>query len=189
MRIHALLDGTTPLAALAQNAGVGVAEAAIVVHALELAALAERRLAAARGSILVLEDDPDSARVFQRVLGSDGTGYQLKVVRDRVGAQLLLRRGRFDVVMIALDNPEQEPFYRACRASAPAGTWFVGIMRLDAGSSLARVDALGLDGVLSRPLAEADVLATVQHLLAPRGEGHRNGNAAAQNGAKSQLKQ
>jgi CheY-like chemotaxis protein len=188
MRIHALLDGTTPLAALAQNAGVDVAEAAIVVRGLELAAQAERRLAAARGSILVLEDDPDSARVFQRVLGSEGTGYQLKVVRDRVGAQLLLRRGRFDVVMMALDHPEQEPFYRACRVSAPAGTWFVGIMRLDAGSSLARVDALGLDGVLSRPVAEADVLATVQHLLAPRGEEKSNGHAAAQNGAKTQLK-
>jgi CheY-like chemotaxis protein len=188
MRIHALLDGTNPLAAVAQRAGVDVAEAAVVVHGLELAAQVERRQVAARGSILVLEDDPETARVFQHVLGAEGTGYQLKVVRDRVGAQLLLRRGKFDVVMLALDNAEQEPFYRTCRALAPPGTWFVGIMRLDAGCPLARVDALGLDGVLSRPVTEADLLATVQHLLAPHTEEKTNGHAASHNGAEAQLK-
>jgi CheY-like chemotaxis protein len=188
MRIHALLDGKADLEAVARTAGVDVAEAAVVVHGLELAAQVERRQAATRGSILVLEDDAEAARVFQRVLGSEGSGYQLKMVRDRVGAQLLLRRGKFDLVMMALDNAEQEPFYRLCRAQAPSGTWFVGIMRLDAGCPLSRVDALGLDGVLNRPVAEADVLATVQHLLAPHIDGKSNGHTASHNNTLVQTK-
>ncbi|HEV3120420.1 MAG TPA: response regulator [Isosphaeraceae bacterium] len=165
VRMHALLDGTNTLAAVAQGAGIDLAEAALVARGLELAGLLERRQGAAHGSILVLEDDPESARLMQRVLGPEGTGYELKVVRDRVGAQLLLRRGKYDVVMMALDQAEQEPFYRACRTQAPAGTKFVGILRLDAGCPLARVDALGLDGVLHRPVAEADLLATIKHLM------------------------
>jgi CheY-like chemotaxis protein len=165
MRLHALLDGTNSLAAVAQGAGMDLMEAAIVAHGLELAGQAERRQALAQGSILVLEDDAESARLIQRVLGPDGAGYQLKVVRDRVGAQLLLRRGKFDIVMMALDHADHEPFYRSSRASAPNGTRFVGILRLDAGCPLARIDALGLDGVLHRPVSEADLLATVKHLL------------------------
>jgi DNA-binding response OmpR family regulator len=184
MRIHVLLDGTNDLSAVAQSSGVDVAEAAVVAHGLELAGLVERRLAPAQGSILVLENDAESARLIQRVLGAPATGYQVKVVRDRVGAQLLLRHGKFDLIMLALDNPEQEPFYRSCRAKVSATTWFVGILRLDAGCPLARIDALGLDGVLHRPVAEVDLLATVNHLLGgeSRGVSRRHAGSSGPNG-------
>ena len=89
--------------------------------------------------------------LLQAALGPDGLGCQLKLVRDRVGAQLLLRRQRFDLVLIALDRPDQEAFLRACREHCPESTRFVGIVGLEDEEELARLDALGLDGILHRP--------------------------------------
>jgi CheY-like chemotaxis protein len=168
LRIHALLDGTQELGSLAETAGVALSELAVVARGLELAGHTERRRGLANGSILVLEDDTESARLIQRVLGAEGAGHPLKVVRDRVGAQLLLRRSKFDLVMLDLETAENEAFYRTCRSAAPKSTRFVGIMGLEDEGQLARLDAMGLDGVLHRPVAEADLKATVDHLLAVR---------------------
>src|SRR5262249_8911145 len=107
-------------------------------------------------------------RILQAALGPEGLGCGLKVVRDRVGAQLLLRRNPFDLVITAMDRPEQEAFFRSCRPQLPATTQFVAIAGIDGEESLARLDAVGLDGVLHRPLVEADIKATVKPLLAAR---------------------
>ena len=69
--------------------------------------------------------------------------------------------------MLALESTEQVAFYRSCRAQAPAHTKFVRILRVEDGG-LARVDAMNLDGVVHRPVADADLKATVSHLLAAR---------------------
>jgi CheY-like chemotaxis protein len=168
MKIHALLDGTLHLAAVAERAGVDLATAADVVRGLELIGLVERRSPEAGGSVLVLEDDPEAVRVIQSALGPEGEGCQLKVVRDRIGAQLLLRRNGFDLVLMALDRPEQEVFFRSCKEQCPATTRFVGIVTLDDEGELARLDAAGLDGILHRPLVSADLRTTAKHLLGAR---------------------
>ena len=64
-------------------------------------------------SILALDDDPETVRLLQRALGPEGTNHQIKVVRDRVAAQLLLRRQVFDLIILALDRPDQEAFFQA----------------------------------------------------------------------------
>jgi CheY-like chemotaxis protein len=168
LRIHALLDGSKGLTAIAQSVGVELSEAVATARGLELSGHVQRRQGLTSATILVLEDDPESARVIQRVLGADGSGYPLKLVRDRVGAQLLLRRTKFDLVMMGLETAENEAFYRSCRSHAPATTRFVGILGLEDEAQLARLDAMGLDGILHRPVAEADLMATVKHLLAFR---------------------
>ncbi|HEV3164825.1 MAG TPA: response regulator [Isosphaeraceae bacterium] len=164
LRIHALLDGSQDLAGIARGAGLELSEVAIVARGLELAGQAERRQGLASASILVLDEDPESARAIQRVLGAEGAGYPLKVVRDRVGAQLLLRRSKFDLVIMGMETVENEAFYRSCRSHV-ATTRFIGILGLEDAGQLARLDAMGLDGVLHRPVAEADLNATVKHLL------------------------
>ena len=169
MKVHSLFDGTQPLAAIAEAVGLGVADVAGVARGLELTGLVERRTPSSHASILVLEDDPETVRTVQRILGADGDDYGIKVVRDRVGAQLLLRRQPFDLVMMALDRADQEAFYRTAKESSSSSTRFVGILGLDDESQLARLDAMGLDGILHRPVTEADVRATVKHLLFSEG--------------------
>ena len=82
-----------------------------------------------------------------------------------MAVQLLLRRNPSAVVLMAIDHDEQESLYKALKKHAPPSTRFVGIRRLDDEGELVRLDALGLDGVLQRPLAETDLRATVNHLL------------------------
>lgn len=165
IKLLALLDGTHSLAETARQAGLDLADAALCVRGLELAGLVERRAAPAGDSILVLEDDPETAQVVQRVLGPEGINSQLKLVRDRVAAQLLLRRQSFNLMVMALDRPDQEAFFQTCKQQYAASTRFIGIANIEEESELARLDAMGLDGVLHRPVSEADLLATVNHLL------------------------
>ncbi len=168
MKIHALFDGTLDLATVADKAGVSLAVALDVARGLELAGLLEPRSQAAGGSILVIEEDPESVRVLQAALGPDGEQCQLKFVRDKVGAQLLLRRNRFDVVIMALDRPDQEPFFQTCKESAPETTRFVGIVSISDEQELVRLDEMGLDGALHRPLVDPDIRSTIKHLLGSR---------------------
>ncbi len=165
MKIYTLIDGTQNLASIAQTVGLELGEIGAIVRGLELAGLAERRSVQSGASILVVEDDPETVRAVQRALGAEGAGYQLKLIRDRVGAQLLLRRNAFDLVLMAFDQPEQEAFYRAVKEQVPAKTRFVGVLGIQDESELVRLDAIGLDGVLHRPLSETDLIATVEHLL------------------------
>ena len=165
IKIHTLLDGTIDLAAVAQRTGLDLPAVVDVVRGLEHTGLVERRDASATDSILLLEDDAETLRIAQKVLGPEGEGYQLKVVRDRIAAQLLLRRHQYTLVMMALDQTEQEAFYRTVKEQVAASTRFVGIAEVTEEDELARLDAMGIDGILQRPVTEADLRAVVKHLL------------------------
>ena len=178
MKIHATLDGSQDIATIATKLGLGIAEIVDVIRGLELAGLVERRNLAALPSILVLEDDPEAAHLVSRVLGPEGEGYPLQVVRDRVAAQLLMRRGQFSMVMLPIDQREQETFYRSCRERAPAATRFVGVVSLDDAVELRRVDALGLDAIIQRPITETDLRSIVKHLFEQDESPHPTPSAA-----------
>jgi DNA-binding response OmpR family regulator len=165
VRVHTLLDGSEPLTAVGARAGLSATEVAAVALGLELAGQAERRSPVSGASILLMEDDPEVARVAVRVLGADGEGYQVRHVRDRVAAQLLLRRNPFGLVILPIDTADQEAFYHTVREHVPPSTRIVGIVRIEEESQLDRLDALGLDGVLHRPPTEPDLRDTVRQLL------------------------
>jgi CheY-like chemotaxis protein len=165
MKVHTLLDGNLDVAAIAAKVEASVDDVANVVRGLELAGLAERKNTAAGASILVLEEDPEAVRTIRAVLGPEGLGHQLKVVQDRIGAQLLLRRNRFQLVMMGLDRPDQELAFRAFKEHTGPATRFAGISGIDDESELNRLDEIGLDGVLHRPISEADLRTTTKYLL------------------------
>lgn len=165
MKLHASFDSGKTLGEIASEVNLSVADAAAVARGLELIGLVERRLATSNASLLVWEEDPEAIRTFKRVLGSEGGGYHLVFVKDRVGAQLMLRRQRFDLMILALESPEQENFYRAVKSSHHS-TRFVGIVGLQEEQDINRLDSLGIDGILHRPLTDSDLLPTVKHVLA-----------------------
>jgi CheY-like chemotaxis protein len=164
IKVHTLLDGVRNLGEVAHQSGHDLGEVVAVVRGLELAGLVERRAPTDTDSVLVLEDDPETVRLIRHVLG-DGGHYQLKIVNDRIAAQLLLRRQAFHLVLVSMDRPEQEAFFRACKQQRTNGTRYVGILNIQEEAELARLDALGLDGVLHRPVSESDLVATINHLL------------------------
>jgi len=179
VRLYTLLDGVEPLSAAAAKAGLAPAEAGALALGLELAGQVERRgqapapaagddpagpPPAAPANVLLLEDDVEAAGVALRALGPAGEGLHVRHVRDRVAARLLVRRGPFALILLPAEGDEQGAFCRQLRAASPAATRFVG---LAAGGepALDRLEEMGLDGVLHRPLREADVRATVRQLL------------------------
>ena len=166
IRIHTLFDGNESLDSVALRAGVPMADAAAVARGLELIGQVERRGSIDQTSILLLEDDAESVRIAVRALGPEGSGFQIRHVRDRVAAQLLLRRQPFSLVLLPVDTPEQESFYHTFREHAPESTRFIGIVRIDEESQLDRLDGMELDGVIHRPLTESDLKATVRQLVA-----------------------
>jgi CheY-like chemotaxis protein len=168
IKIHTLLDGVRSLGEVANPSGLDVAEVVAVAKGLELAGLVERRAPTGCDPVLVVEDDPETIRVIRQVLGADADRYQLKIVHDRIAAQLLLRRQGFHLVLLALDRAEQEAFFRSCKQNQINGTRYVGILNIQEEAELARLDALGLDGVLHRPVSERDLAATVNYLLQKR---------------------
>ena len=166
IKIHTLLDGTMDLATIAERSGQELIAVIDTVCGLERTGLVERRAPVSSDAILLLEDEPETARLAQRVLGPEGEGYQLKVVRDRIAAQLLLRRHQYALVLLSLDHKEHEAFFQSVKQQAPASTRFVGIVGIEDESELNRLDEMGLDGVLQRPVTETDLKAVVKHLLA-----------------------
>jgi CheY-like chemotaxis protein len=168
IKIHTLLDGVRSLGAVAQHCGLDLGEVVAIARGLELAELVERRAPSGSNSILVLDDDAETLRLIRDVLGAEAGRYQLKITQDRIAAQLLLRRQAFHLVLLPMDRPEQEAFFRACKLQHINGTRYVGILNIQAEDELARLDAMGLDGVLHRPVSESDLLATVNYLLQER---------------------
>jgi CheY-like chemotaxis protein len=165
IKIHTLLDGARNLGEVAEQSGLALSEVVATARALELAGLLERRAPCSSSSILVVEDDPDTIRLICGMFGPEGRNHHLKIAHDRIAAQLLLRRQPFQLVILAMDRPEQEVFFRACKQQYANGTRYVGILNIEQESELARLDSMGLDGVMHRPLTESDLSSTVNHLL------------------------
>jgi hypothetical protein len=97
-----------------------------------------------------------------------------KVVRDRLGVQLLLRRMHPDALMLALDTEEQRVLARELRQSKDLkSTRFVGIAGSAAEHKLGSDDgdAFGLDAILHRPFSDEDALDTLERVLSAEGVG------------------
>ncbi len=165
IRAHTLLDGNESVGAVAARAGLGTAEVAVVARGLELVDQADRRSPTTAPAILLLEDDPETLQTALHVLGPEGDGYQLRHVRDRVAAQLLLKRNRFTLLILPVDTPDQEAFYHSMKALVGPTTRVVGLARFDEESQIDRLDSLGLDGVIRRPVTEPDLRDTVRQLI------------------------
>ena len=164
IRLHALLDGAEGLESVAARAGLSAEDAAAVALGLELAGQLERRTPAAgsSASVLLLTDDADDAGAVLRALGPEGEGCSVRHVRDRVAAQLLLRRHTFALVLLPLDGRDEDAFYHSIKGHAPASTKFLGLVRIEDEAQIDRLDAMGLDGVVHRPVNESDLRAAVR---------------------------
>jgi len=68
------------------------------------------RLELRKGTILIVDDEPDALQLFRRMLASSGRGYQLLTARDGREAMDVLSDHRPDVILLDLLMPNLDGF-------------------------------------------------------------------------------
>jgi hypothetical protein len=123
-------------------------------------------------TVLALETDPTGTQQLREMLGSATERYVGKVVRDRLGMQLLMKRARPDAVLLALDCGENWLLASEMRRSKEfTGSKMIGILPSGAsapnGSDAPRDPTrLNLDAVLQRPYSAEQLAQTLDQLFA-----------------------
>lgn len=163
LQLHAALDGTRDLGAIARESGLKLSNVVVLARGLELAGLVDRYADASL--VLVMDSDPEAINAVEDAVNSEGARLQLKTATDLAGAQLLLRRANFHFVILPLDRPEHEADYLALRAQSSPGTRFVGLTGVRHEDEIIRLDSMGIDALIERPIRTPDVLATLHRLL------------------------
>lgn len=104
MKILGLLSEPRSGIELASLLGWEPTEVRQVLHGFQLAELIETGTRADAGQFIVYEPDPAMAQHLRSTLRENSSRYVGKVVRDRLALQLVLKRGRPDVVIFAADD-------------------------------------------------------------------------------------
>ncbi len=104
MKILHLLSEPQTVSELAGKLNWERDEVRRVLHGFILAELVESRRETALAKVVVFEPDPTIARQTRATLGDGDDRYGVKVVRDTLALQLLLKRSSPDAVVFAADS-------------------------------------------------------------------------------------
>ncbi len=161
MKLLSMLEDPATTDQLADRTGMAPREVVRVLHGFELAAWVERREHRQTRQILAMESDRAAANLLRDLLTSEENDISGRVVRDRLGLQLLLKRNCPDAVILPMDAPESADLARSLRES----TEHVGVRVIGVTSGDEQELDLGADAILQRPYSLDDVLAVVNQAL------------------------
>lgn len=162
-----------PLAAaeLSRRCGCPEEEMRRVLQGLTLAGLIERREQSGK-TVIALEHDPDGAQILRQVLAEGKREFAGRVVRDRLGFKLLMKRAVPDAVLIAADIPDfRETARQLKQLAADSGPLcWIAIVPGQTGNEEGGKEQTALhsalhsvfDAVLQRPYTTADVVRVLQ---------------------------
>lgn len=114
MKILNLLTEPKSAAELATSLGWEADEVRRVLRGFVLAELVEESRDTTAGKIVVFEPNPGLARQLRSAFETEEARYQVKVVRDAMAFQLLLKRSNPDAVVFAADDEETREVVRNC---------------------------------------------------------------------------
>jgi hypothetical protein len=143
---------------LAASLQWGKDEARRVLYALVLADLVEARAVQAGRKVAVLEPDPHVTLQLRRAAESPQCPCTLKVVRDRLSLQLILKRQRPDVIVVALDTEVGQQVAQELLGSTAGAVW-VGVVSED---EQAEEFVDRLDGLLGRPFDSEQLFEAIE---------------------------
>ena len=154
-----LEDATTPQQ-LADKTGIDRDEVVRVLVGLEQVDWIERREHKQTRQVIAMESDRDASNMLRDMMNNDEHGVSGRVVRDRLGLQLLLKRNTPDCVIIPMDSPESIELARSLRESADNPVRVIAIAPDDEINGTLEADA-----VLCRPYTLNEVLDAVNTSL------------------------
>lgn len=106
MKIVGQLAEPISAAELAERLDWDVDEVRRVLHGLVMAELVDRQTQSRARRVAVWENEAVAAGPFRELFQTDADRFAGKIVRDRLGVQLLLKRSRPDVVVVPWNNEE-----------------------------------------------------------------------------------
>lgn len=183
MKILNLLAEPQSVASLVRRLGWEVDEVRRVLHGFVLAELVEARQESAARRVVLFEPDPAEARQSRATFGEGDERYAVKVVRDSLAFQLLLKRSANEPVVFAADGEAHREAARAAFAAAPTtagGGCRIAIV--PAGEEPADLEnSLGFrpTAVVSRPCTPEKLYDLLGRLPIPDGANGATTNAAA----------
>jgi hypothetical protein len=172
MKLLGCLEQPRTSQELARQLGAAQGEVRRVLHGFVMADWVQADSKGRARTVLALETDPSGSHQLQEMLGSTTERYVGKVVRDRLGMQLLMKRSRPDAVLLALDSGENWLFASEMRRSKEfSGSKLVGILPssggpLNGGDGHKDPTRLNLDAVLRRPYSADQLAETLDQLFA-----------------------
>jgi CheY-like chemotaxis protein len=155
---------------LVREVGMERNEVRHVIHGLIQADWVQSDVRSRARTVLALETDATGVQQIHELFVRDTERYVGKVVRDRLGMQLLLKRSRPDAILLALDNGENLLMATEMRRSKEFGdSKLVGILPSHGANHDGDLPAdparLHLDAVLRRPYSADQMAQTLDGLF------------------------
>ena len=174
MQFLKLLADRCSIDDLAQQLDLPDDEVRQVVCALLMAELVEKQSKHQSRQVVLFDFDPTVNQQMRTALNRTEGRYFGKVVRDRFGLQLVLRRNQPDVLVMALDADGAGDLLRELRAESNAklpGAKCVGIVPSDTDRTqvLQQLATLGLqlDGLIARPFDAEELFTRLDDVFEP----------------------
>lgn len=166
MKLLSYLEDPATPQDLADRTGMDREEVCRVLSGFEMCEWVERRAHRQTRQVIAMESDRDAANMLRDLLNSDDNDVSGRVVRDRLGLQLLLKRNSPDAVILPMDAPECADMAKSLRESDE----HKNVRLIGVSSGEAMENDLSPDAVLARPYTLEDVLSVVNEALSNEAE-------------------
>lgn len=116
--------------------------------------------------ILLVEDDPEDQQMLLEILGRGGYGVDL--AQDGQEALVKARSGGHGLILLDAVLPRMDGFHVARLLKFDAKTKAIPILMLtglDREATRQRGKEVGVDGYLTKPVAEADLLQEIRRMI------------------------
>ena len=163
------INGKRALSEIAERLEMPVEQVAAVALGLELAGHVERVSPVVATNVLLLDANPETAATLNSLNHAENGRFQIREVRDRIAARLLLKRLPFSLIIMPINDSDDESYFHALKAIARPESRFLGIVDSDGEDEyrLAALRDLGIDTIAKRPISETRLLGLMIESLQP----------------------
>lgn len=166
MKLIGMLTEEVSVDDLTRQCGLDRDEVRRVLHGFVMADIVQMQQQSQTRLVFALDSDPAGSNQLREYFANNSEKYTVKVVRDRLALQLLLKRSNPDAIVLAADSDENLQLFSKLRAGQDSksadlnGVKWIGIV-----SAAGADTAQGFDEVLNRPYSAEQLVQLLDRLF------------------------
>ncbi|GAB4154543.1 MAG: hypothetical protein Tsb009_31200 [Planctomycetaceae bacterium] len=174
MKIVGALSEQISLPELTNRLGWDQLELRRVLHGLMMAEIVESKTQSSAKKVAVWETGSVNSAPFRELFQSDSDRFQGKLIRDRLGVQLLLKRSTPNVLVVPWDTEENRNFVRELQKTLgekAEGVKWIGVLPEGNSGDQASDDAQNgftPDGLVTAPYSRDDLVLALTDVFSPK---------------------